>query len=67
MAMAQQQERTELTWQNADPAGTVLLRNATVWTQDEAGILENADERIPSQFFVRFFYPLLELRGIRAN
>lgn len=43
VAVAQQAERLELTWENADPAGTVLVRNATIWTQDEAGILDGAD------------------------
>ena len=42
--VAQQEDtRLELTWQKADAAGAVLIRNATIWTQDEAGILENAD------------------------
>ena len=44
LALAQQEEpRLELTWENAGAAGTVLLRNATLWTQDEQGVLEGAD------------------------
>jgi imidazolonepropionase-like amidohydrolase len=34
---------TEISWTNAGPSGTVLVRNATIWTQDEAGILDSAD------------------------
>ncbi len=52
LALAQQEDsapqapqapRLELTFENAGPAGTVLIRNATVWTQDEGGVRENAD------------------------
>jgi imidazolonepropionase-like amidohydrolase len=44
LALAQQEEpRIELTWENAGTAVTVLIRNATVWTQDEQGVLEGAD------------------------
>ncbi|MFW6198432.1 MAG: amidohydrolase family protein, partial [Acidobacteriota bacterium] len=47
-AIAQQEEGhrehliTEVGWETA-PAGPWLVRNATIWTQDEAGILEGAD------------------------
>lgn len=44
VAPAQEQEAPlQLTWDRTGPAGTVLIRNATIWTQDEAGTLENAD------------------------
>jgi multiple sugar transport system ATP-binding protein len=49
LAIAQQAEpasqapRLEITFENAGAAGTVLIRNATVWTQDEDGVIENAD------------------------
>jgi len=49
LALAQQAEsppqapRLELTFENAGEAGLVLIRNATIWTQDERGVLENAD------------------------
>lgn len=44
LAIAQEQApRTALTWSNADDPGVVLVRNATIWTQDEAGILQGAD------------------------
>ena len=44
VALAQQQEpRLDLTFENAGEAGIVLIRNATIWTQDEDGVRENAD------------------------
>jgi len=49
LALAQQEEspsrasRLEITFENAGAAGTVLIRNATIWTQDEGGVRENAD------------------------
>jgi len=33
----------QLTWQTAPPAGAVLVRNATIWTQDGSGVLEHTD------------------------
>ncbi len=43
-ALAQEQDvPLELTWQTAPAAGTVLVRNATIWTQDGRGVLEAAD------------------------
>ena len=49
LALAQQEEpqpglpRLELTFENAGEAGIVLIRNATIWTQDAGGVRENAD------------------------
>ena len=44
VALAQPQEqRLELTFENAGAAGIVLIRNATIWTQDKDGVRENAD------------------------
>ena len=49
LALAQQAEspsmgpQLELTYENAGEADIVLIRNATIWTQDEGGVRENAD------------------------
>lgn len=45
LALAQQQQRpvTELTWNTAENPGTILVKNARIWTQGPDGILENAD------------------------
>ncbi len=42
LAFAQEDSQLQITYENA-AATTVLIRNATIWTQDDAGILEGAD------------------------
>ena len=44
LAVAQAQRPiTELTWETAEDPGVILVRNARIWTQADAGIIENAD------------------------
>ena len=44
LAVAQgQRPVTELTWETAEIPGVILVRNARLWTQADAGILENTD------------------------
>ncbi len=44
LAVAQgQRPMTELTWETAEDPGVILVRNARIWTQADAGILENTD------------------------
>jgi imidazolonepropionase-like amidohydrolase len=42
LATAQEEPRLELTYENAD-ARPVLIRNATIWTQEDAGVVEGFD------------------------
>ena len=44
LAVAQgQRPMTELTWETAQDPGVILVRNARIWTQADAGILESVD------------------------
>ncbi len=43
LALAQEAPQLELTYENASAPAIVLIRNATIWTQDEDGVVENAD------------------------